>query len=177
MQKNQGERPLKHWKRLQVFNIKGTVSTMAQCVVKTEDGKFDEIVKNLPAQVPEFMAAFAAQAAAITNLQTELSAHLAETRRATVATASEEDLETYLQEVLADRLQPQTDKCIIQEKALALQKLLAYQQHATRRLRHPKHFHPGHEYHAQIHQPPSVGLRNSEIEAGPPLQTPVLLET
>src|SRR5204863_5808 len=60
LQKNQGERPLKHWKRLQVFNIKGTVSTMAQCVVKTEDGKFDEIlVKNLPAQVPEFMAAFA----------------------------------------------------------------------------------------------------------------------
>src|ERR1043165_211497 len=66
LQSQQGERPLKHWKQLQVFSIKGTMSTMVQCVVKTEEGKFEEIlIKNLPPQVPEFMRAFANEAAAI----------------------------------------------------------------------------------------------------------------
>jgi hypothetical protein len=126
LQNSQGERPLKHWKQLQVFNLKGNISTMAQCVVKTEEGKFEEIlIKNLPPYVPEFINAFANEAVAITNLQTEVATHLAEARRAkAVVPGNDQDLEQYLEEVLTANAVANSEEAAFQQKSEALQKLL-----------------------------------------------------
>src|SRR4051794_24070750 len=126
LQTNQGDRPLKHWKQLHVFSVKGYISTMAQYVVKTEDGKFEELlVKNLPVQVPDFLTAFANEAAAITNLQTEIAAHLAQARSAdTVAVTEATYLEQYLEDVLTAKARADLEKAAVQEKSEALQKLL-----------------------------------------------------
>ncbi|HTG44714.1 MAG TPA: hypothetical protein VK633_09295 [Verrucomicrobiae bacterium] len=126
LQDTQGDRPLKHWKQLQVFNIKANVSTMVQCVVKTEEGKFEEIlVKNFPARISEFIATFASEAIAITNLQTELATHMEGARRAkSITPAENQDLEQYLEEVLTGNAVANLEEAAIQEKSEALQKLL-----------------------------------------------------
>jgi hypothetical protein len=126
LQTNQGDRPLKHWKQLQVFSVKGNISTMAQCVVKTEDGRFEEILlKNLPQQVPEFLTTFANEAAAITNLQTEIAAHLAEAHSAeSVAITDATDLAQYLDDLLTEKARADLEKAAVQQKSEALQKLL-----------------------------------------------------
>jgi hypothetical protein len=126
LQSNQGDRPLKHWKQLQVFSVKGYISTMAQCVIKAEDGRFEEILlKNLPPQVPDFLAAFASEAAAITNLQTEIAVHLAEVHSADTVTITEATyLDQYLEDVLTAKARADLAKAAVQEKSEALQKLL-----------------------------------------------------
>jgi sulfite reductase alpha subunit-like flavoprotein len=82
LQEGEGERPMKHWRQLQVVSLKGPVSTMHQCIVKTEEGKLIEVlVKNLPQSVSEFLADFNNHDQAIARLQTEISDQEASLRR------------------------------------------------------------------------------------------------
>lgn len=52
----EGDRPMKHWRRLQVLEVKGKVGVWMKCLVKTESGARVELfVANLP---PEILAVF-----------------------------------------------------------------------------------------------------------------------
>jgi hypothetical protein len=56
LQHRKGERPLKHWQQIQVFQIKEKLAgSWDRCVVKTEAGDFTEIwIANLPPEVKKY---------------------------------------------------------------------------------------------------------------------------
>src|SRR2546426_5186263 len=44
----EGERPMKHWRQFQVFNMTANLGGLDRCTVKTEEGSFAEmLIKNL----------------------------------------------------------------------------------------------------------------------------------
>lgn len=69
----QGERPMKHWKELQVYRLKGNVGGFDRCVVKIEDQDFSEVlVKNLPAEINNYFRVLNYQSLTITNLRAQI---------------------------------------------------------------------------------------------------------
>src|ERR1035441_2236347 len=73
MLNHQGDRPLKHWKQLQVYQIKEYLMGCEHCVVKTEDGGFLEIlIRNVPDSVMIFLSRLKAQEADIASLNDEI---------------------------------------------------------------------------------------------------------
>ncbi len=70
-----GERPLKHWKRIQIWETKGKVGGWDHCKVKTEAGLMVELyVANLPADIRPFFAGLRQQTTAIANLKAQIAA-------------------------------------------------------------------------------------------------------
>src|SRR5260370_5334029 len=58
----EGERPLKHWKRLTVLNVKGLQGSWDHIFVRTETGAVAELLAaNLPKRVKEYIQTFAQQ--------------------------------------------------------------------------------------------------------------------
>ena len=50
--KRDGERPMKHWKKLEVCQLKGPTAGWERCVLKDEEGGLVEVfVGNLPAAI------------------------------------------------------------------------------------------------------------------------------
>ena len=78
-----GERPLKHWKDIQVFNIKENIAGLIRCVVQFEESPgFSEIlIKNLPEEVRSYFIVLNRQAAVIARLAAEVAAQEAYAKR------------------------------------------------------------------------------------------------
>ena len=53
----QGERPMKHWKLLQITEVKEMVGSWQKCVVKNETGdSLELLIQHLPASIPKHFA-------------------------------------------------------------------------------------------------------------------------
>lgn len=70
-----GERPLKHWKRLQILEVKGNVAGYTRCVVKTEESlKTELLMANLPPEPAAYLQSTKQQYAAILALRAQVEA-------------------------------------------------------------------------------------------------------
>jgi septal ring factor EnvC (AmiA/AmiB activator) len=67
------ERPLKHWKRVSVEEIKETVTGLQRCKVKIEnDSDTEVLVANLPSEVSEFEQTLKQKKAVIADLEARI---------------------------------------------------------------------------------------------------------
>jgi hypothetical protein len=70
-----GERPLKHWKRLQILEVKGNLAGYTRCVVKTEENvKTEFLMANLPPGPAAYLQSARQQSAAILALRAQVEA-------------------------------------------------------------------------------------------------------
>lgn len=68
-----GDRPMKHWKRFQVFTVKGHVGGFTHFAAQSDDGLFHEIlVKNGPPEIVSYFLTLNQQTANIAKLRTEI---------------------------------------------------------------------------------------------------------
>lgn len=70
-----GDRPLKHWKRLQLLELKDNVGGYARCVVNTEQkAKTELLIANLPPGPVAFLKSAKQQYAAILSMRAQVAA-------------------------------------------------------------------------------------------------------
>jgi hypothetical protein len=73
--KRAGPRPLSHWKKLQILEIKGNTGGYQRCIVKTEsDAKTELLIANLPPEPGVFFQSLTQQYAAILRLRQQVAA-------------------------------------------------------------------------------------------------------
>jgi len=72
--KPQGDRPLKHWKILNIQTALPSVGGLDTYHVRSDAGEFNIAIKNISADTREFMAGLASTATAISNLTTQVKA-------------------------------------------------------------------------------------------------------
>lgn len=71
---HEGQRPMKHWQQIRIYEVKSSVGTWDLCRVKNESGQtLDLYVNNEPAEIKQFLATFAEQERAIDILRAQLA--------------------------------------------------------------------------------------------------------
>jgi hypothetical protein len=119
-----GERPLKHWKQLQVFKIE-QAGPSDLCTVKTEDGGFTKmVILNLPANVKTYFGEISRKQAAIAQLKTQIDHDepIVNREDAVAPTGASGDA-SYPGYVNSQRVQANLDMVALNEKKQALAKL------------------------------------------------------
>src|SRR3954471_3871513 len=77
----EGDRPLKHWKQLQLFTVKDESAYGGiRCVLKTENGLMEAYVKNLPPELNEYIQTMRRQEFALAKLRSDIAAQEAVVR-------------------------------------------------------------------------------------------------
>lgn len=82
LKNHQGERPLKHWKEIHVYEVKSEVGGWKKCLIGGETGDQEVFLANIPAPVQEFLDTVKSQADAIENEQAAIEQEQVRIRRA-----------------------------------------------------------------------------------------------
>ena len=80
-----GERPLKHWKAINVFEIKGDMSVWKKCTIGGENGEQDILLANIPPSVQEFLNTIKDRADAIEKEEASIEQEEARINKAKAA--------------------------------------------------------------------------------------------
>jgi hypothetical protein len=71
---HKGQRPMKHWQQVQIFEVKYSVGTWDLCRVKSESGQtLDLYVDNVSSSIKQFLTSFAEQQRAIAILRAQIA--------------------------------------------------------------------------------------------------------
>jgi hypothetical protein len=71
---HKGERPLPHWKQIQILSVQMGVGSWEKCKIKTEAGATIELyVANVPPAIKQFLASFAEDSRSIAALQAQIA--------------------------------------------------------------------------------------------------------
>lgn len=125
--KPEGERPLKHWKKLQLITPKGQFAGKEKCVFKLEQGGMTEVLMtHLPSRLTQYVQTFKAQEAEIARLSAEIESDMAEWRRQNaVAPTGAYGSAQYVDGAMALRNQANLYGVTITEKKERLERLKA----------------------------------------------------
>lgn len=108
----QGERPIKHWKQLQITELKEQIGSWTKCLVKTEENSNIELmILNLPAEVKTFFQSMSQQYQAIVKWRAAIESDKRKIRQldAVIPVAAGGD-PAYVNTVMAQRSQLETWK-------------------------------------------------------------------